>query len=354
MKFITINLHSKKILIPLLIVCTMMFAAAIYAVYHPEDSGQLTLETNAITGVMPGVDIEKRRAELQQQLDASMIAFSINSNPVFSSKTAEGNLFIENPGHNNKLILAEIHLADNDQIVYTSNALKPGTYLEKVTLDQSLPKGQYDAIAYIIAYDNVTLAILSVTLPSNILFDIGLGVEGDNKVISPHISFTNNSNAPVSVYVTDLQTDLSGLGTSNASVIQYIPSVHGGSVYVTTSPALEDPGWSEPYVIYLEGSPQYPFATPSAIILSGGAITAGTIVSTESNEITLGLKAASSAPTELWDTKWLVEGVDVPMKVADIPAIGSSQFYVVGTLGAAVPENRSFIVRPTFIAQYQL
>lgn len=52
----------------------------------------LELDDNATIGIMPGIDIEQRQAELQEQLDEAMIAFSINTNPVFESGSSEGSL----------------------------------------------------------------------------------------------------------------------------------------------------------------------------------------------------------------------------------------------------------------------
>ena len=48
-------------------------------------------------GVLPGIDIAERQAQLQEQLDEGMIAFSINSRPVFAAGGAEGNLLLETP-----------------------------------------------------------------------------------------------------------------------------------------------------------------------------------------------------------------------------------------------------------------
>ena len=43
----------------------------------PGDS--LALDDNATMGVLPGIDIDERKKQLQEQLDEGMIAFSINS-----------------------------------------------------------------------------------------------------------------------------------------------------------------------------------------------------------------------------------------------------------------------------------
>ena len=116
----------------------------------------MLFDDNATTGVMPGVDIDERRKELQDLLDKSLIAFSINTSPVFLNGTTEGNLLIENPGNNAKLLQVSIQMKDTEEEIYASKYLKPGTYIENAKLQKVLEKGTYEAIAYFSAYDEET------------------------------------------------------------------------------------------------------------------------------------------------------------------------------------------------------
>ncbi len=116
----------------------------------------LQYEDNATTGIMPGVDIDQRRTELQEILDRSMIAFSINTSPVFQDGTSEGNLLIENPGNNAKLLQIRILIDGTEEEVYATKFLKPGSYIESAKLDKVLEKGSYNATAYFSAYDQET------------------------------------------------------------------------------------------------------------------------------------------------------------------------------------------------------
>lgn len=63
-----------------LIVATVIIC---YFVFAKNNETDLLYEDNATTGIMPGTDIDKRKEELQTMLDNSMIAFSINTSPVF-------------------------------------------------------------------------------------------------------------------------------------------------------------------------------------------------------------------------------------------------------------------------------
>ena len=144
--------QSKK---PLVIVCLCLLAvvaggAAFWLTR--EDTDPLALDDNATMGVLPGIDITERQAQLQEQLDESMIAFSINTSPVFATGGSEGNLMLENPEHNAKLLVAEIYLDDTQELIYQSKAIPAGAYIENAMLDKVLKPGEYQATAYFKAY----------------------------------------------------------------------------------------------------------------------------------------------------------------------------------------------------------
>lgn len=134
----------------LLLVLTVLIC---YFLFTKKDNRNLEYDDNATTGILPGVDIDQRRKELQNMLDKSMIAFSINTSPVFLNGTSKGNLLIENPGNNAKLLQVSITIDDTEEEIYASKYLKPGTYIESVKLDKVLEKGTYNATAYFSAYD---------------------------------------------------------------------------------------------------------------------------------------------------------------------------------------------------------
>ncbi len=127
--------------------------AVCYVLFHKKPDSGLQFDDNAMTGIMPGVDIDERRKELQDALDRSMIAFTINTSPVFLNGTSKGNLLIENPGNNAKLLQVRIVSDETGEELYTSKYLKPGTYIENAKLDKVLEKGSYPATAYFLAYE---------------------------------------------------------------------------------------------------------------------------------------------------------------------------------------------------------
>ena len=131
----------KKRLLPVCAICVLLVAAVLlFTSRKPDDS--LELADNATMGILPGVDLEQRQAELQQLLDESMISFSINTAPAL----------LENPANNAKLLVVEIYIDDTQELIYQSKALPAGSYIENTKLDKLLEPGSYDATAYFKAH----------------------------------------------------------------------------------------------------------------------------------------------------------------------------------------------------------
>lgn len=144
---------QKKQRLAIAIVCLLLAGGGGILWMLSRDGGSsLALDDNATMGVLPGIDMAERQAQLQEQLDEGMIAFSINSSPVFADGGAEGNLMLENPGNNAKLLVVEIYIDDTQELVYQSKAIPVGSYIENVRLDKVLEAGEYQATAYFKAY----------------------------------------------------------------------------------------------------------------------------------------------------------------------------------------------------------
>lgn len=143
----------KKLLLAAAVLCVLLLIIGGWFFLTKQDTNDtLELADNATIGILPGVDIAQRQAELQQQLDEGMIAFSINTNPVFATGGSEGNLMLENPANNAKLLVVEIYIDDTQELIYQSKAIPVGSYIESAGLDKVLEPGQYAATAYFKAY----------------------------------------------------------------------------------------------------------------------------------------------------------------------------------------------------------
>ena len=142
----------------------------------------------------------------------------------------------------------------------------------------------------------VVPSVMSVTMPTYVPFHVSRTIEGDNKVISPRITVTNNSSVPVSLDVVYTSVDLSKLQGTTWNNGQYVGE----------------------------------------------------------NQIAIGFQPetlANQMPTTLGRTTWLQANIQDNLSVLSLNAYGSSSMYVVGTLGDDVPENNSFSVIPTFVVR---
>lgn len=138
--------------------------------------------------------------------------------------------------------------------------------------------------------------VMSVTMPSTVPFHMSRSVQGDNKVVSPRITVTNNSSIPITLDVVQTKVDLSKLRSTTWSNGQYVGE----------------------------------------------------------NQIAIGLQLEvqeNQQPTTFNQTKWLLENSSKPINIMSLNSYESSAMYVVGALGNAVPENDSFRVSPIFVVR---
>ena len=90
---------------------------------------------------------------LNQKVADGMITISMNADPVFENGTSKGNLQIENDLSNTRPQMIEIYLKDSNgdidksRLVYRSGKIPVGGKIQAVALDESLPKGDYQAWA---------------------------------------------------------------------------------------------------------------------------------------------------------------------------------------------------------------
>ena len=157
---------TNKGLIALTLILALMVAALLGYIflYRPqadEKAAQavqaaIVAEKNAELGIIPGMSDEDIEARLNQKVAEGMLNVACNPNPVFQNGKSEGNLRIENIPGNNYAVTVTVILEDSGTTVYTSGLIDPGYFVENVTLDVPLQKGEYPALAKFTAYDPKT------------------------------------------------------------------------------------------------------------------------------------------------------------------------------------------------------
>lgn len=150
---------KKKLVIILLLFLVILLLGGIflwlYNVYDA-DSNSMERELAAEYGFLPGMSDEDIQSKLNEIIDESMLNISINPTPVFENGKAEGNLRIENIPNNHYAFIVQIEDSKSKEVYLKTGAIEPGQFVENRALDVNLGAGEYECIAYFIAYDMET------------------------------------------------------------------------------------------------------------------------------------------------------------------------------------------------------
>ena len=112
-----------------------------------DDPGGIEFDPSATAGGWDEADMDKIVEGLNEQVEAGMINISMNTSPVFSDGTSEGNLMIVNEGVNRYPQIVEITRNDTGETIYKSGAIPVGSKIEKVRLSADLDAGTYECTA---------------------------------------------------------------------------------------------------------------------------------------------------------------------------------------------------------------
>ena len=114
-------------------------------------------DQNAILGQAPYKTPEEIQAELDRIVEEGMFNISIASVIEFADGTTPGTAYIENVPGNRYVMKVTMTLDDTGETVYESKGLKPGSYIEDITLSKDLEPGNYAATATFSALDTDSL-----------------------------------------------------------------------------------------------------------------------------------------------------------------------------------------------------
>lgn len=130
---------------------------------HNSGGALISFDDSAQSGHLPGKSDEEIQAELNRIVEDGMFNISIGSQIIFPDGASEGAANIENIEANHYHMQVTITLDDTGKIVYKSGAVKPGQYLELITLLEDLDAGTYNATATFTALDLESLKAVGQT-----------------------------------------------------------------------------------------------------------------------------------------------------------------------------------------------
>lgn len=140
----------------LLLALIVAIAVALWLFWRPKIETAF-FDGAAIVGTLPGKTDAELQAELNQIVEEGMFNISIAPVISFADGKSRGQARIENIKANHYHMKVTITCDDTGDIVYESGGLKPGEYIENITLAEPLPKGEYSATATFSAYDTESL-----------------------------------------------------------------------------------------------------------------------------------------------------------------------------------------------------
>lgn len=104
-------------------------------------------------GTLEGKTSQEVQGMLDSIVEEGMFNVSVNARVVFESGSSEGSLGMENIPENRYYSRVILRRDDNSEVIYESQGLKPGQYIDKIKLKKKLPAGEYPCTAQIIATD---------------------------------------------------------------------------------------------------------------------------------------------------------------------------------------------------------
>ena len=116
-------------------------------------------DKDAKEGFLPTLSEEEIQAELDRIVEEGMFNVSIGSLLEFKDANATAVANIENIPANRYYMSVDITLDDTGETVYSSKGIKPGQYIDEISLSKALAPGEYPATARFTAYQPDTYEV---------------------------------------------------------------------------------------------------------------------------------------------------------------------------------------------------
>ena len=144
---------SRAKRIAVIVGIAVVLLAIAFGVWRFAGAGDGFFDLNAQEGQAPYKTPEEIQAELDRIVEEGMFNISIASVIQFDDGAAPGKAYIENVPGNRYLMQVSIVLDDTSETVYETKAIKPGQYIEDITLSKYIDQGAYPATATFTALD---------------------------------------------------------------------------------------------------------------------------------------------------------------------------------------------------------
>lgn len=155
--------HRRRAKRPLVLLLILLLLAALGGWWwwnhnqKMDDTTKYWFDKMAQTGSLEGKTPQEVQGLLNAIVEEGMFNVSINARAVFQDGKSEGSLGIENVPENRYYCRVKLLRDDDGTVLYESQGLKPGQYIDKIKLKKNLPAGEYPCTAQIVATDPESL-----------------------------------------------------------------------------------------------------------------------------------------------------------------------------------------------------
>lgn len=122
-----------------------------------DDMTQYWFDKYAQDGTLTDKSPEDIQSILDQIVEGGMVNVSMNGVVVFEDGTSEGSLGVENIKENQFYVRVILTNDADGSVLYESQGIKPGQYIDKIKLNQDLPAGEYQCTVTEVITDPDTL-----------------------------------------------------------------------------------------------------------------------------------------------------------------------------------------------------
>lgn len=154
---------KKKLLLLLLLLLILVIGGiAAWSIFRNRNSGmdattKYWFDKAAKNGSLKGMDSADIQSVLDNVVQEGMFNVTIDGDVTFETGTSQGYIGIANIAENRYYCRVTLSKNDDGTIIYQSDGLKPGQFIDYVTLKQSLPAGDYPCTANFIITDPETM-----------------------------------------------------------------------------------------------------------------------------------------------------------------------------------------------------
>lgn len=151
----------RRRILPLVLILIVAAAAGGMIWYRTrpamDDTTRYWFDKAAKSGSLEGKSPEDIQGILDTIVEEGMFNVSVNARVVFQDSSSAGSLGLENISANRYYCRATLRRQDTGEVLYESTGIKPGQYIDEITLSKDLDPGTYPCTAQIIATDPETL-----------------------------------------------------------------------------------------------------------------------------------------------------------------------------------------------------